>query len=134
MSLFLRVKELAEQRGMTIRALELQCGFGNGTIRKWENQSPSFDKVVRLANELNVSLNYLATGAEESPQTNTTPTLSPGEQAIYEQVHPLSEPEKFKLAGALPFIRLLQEAPMSVPEAAREHTAVGLFVGSTSRD
>lgn len=134
MSLLDRVKEIARSQGKSMRQIELGCGFSNGALTKWGTQSPSIDKVLSVADYLNVSLQYLVTGTEPSPSTISAPTLSPGEQAIYEQVHPLSEPEKFKLAGALPFIRLLQEAPMSVPEAAREHAAVGLFVGSTSRD
>lgn len=65
MSLVERIKKLAIGQHLTIAALERDCGFGNGTIRKWDLQSPAVDRVLKVANRLGVSLDYLVTGNSE---------------------------------------------------------------------
>lgn len=42
--------------------LEEIAGFGNGTIRRWDNSPPSADKLLKIANLLNTSCEYLLTG------------------------------------------------------------------------
>ena len=48
----------------TIAELEREVGFGNGTIRRWEDSSPSIDKVQKLAEYFNVSIDFLLTGKD----------------------------------------------------------------------
>ena len=62
-----RVKYAASQRGYTIAALEQKLGFGNHTIYKWNKNSPSVEKVLAVANFLDISLTWLVTGEYESP-------------------------------------------------------------------
>lgn len=50
----------------TIAALERELGLSNGIIKKWRAQSPSCDKVVKIANHLNVSTDYLILGKTAS--------------------------------------------------------------------
>lgn len=64
MTLFERVMQKCDEEGLTIKALERKAGFSNATIRKWETQKPSYDKVVKVADCLNVTLNWLITGKE----------------------------------------------------------------------
>lgn len=44
---------------MTIKALEEICNLGNGTIRRWDKNSPSLDKVKRVASFFGVTLDEL---------------------------------------------------------------------------
>lgn len=73
MSLVNRIRLLAKQQGLSISALEKLCGFGNGTIRKWDEQSPSVDRIIKVANQLNLSLDKLLTDelsiVEDMPET-----------------------------------------------------------------
>lgn len=58
--LYQRIKELCSQAGITISKLESELGFGNSSIKKWkEATSPSVDKIVKVANYFEVSVDYL---------------------------------------------------------------------------
>ena len=60
MSIYDRIKKLCQERGITVAELERELGFSNSTIRKWgNNTSPSIDKVIKVANYFNVSVDYL---------------------------------------------------------------------------
>lgn len=77
MTLFTRLKRKCEETGTNFKKIEQELGFGNGTLRKWEHQNPSYDKVIAVAKSLNVSFAWLATGKEEAE-------LSPEEQLLIE--------------------------------------------------
>ncbi len=75
MTLVERIKIKCEENNLTIRKLEQLSGLSNATIRKWETQTPSYDKVVAVAKTLHVSLNWLIFGKESEE-------LSPDEQQL----------------------------------------------------
>ena len=54
-----RIKELANQRKVSVAELERALGFGNGSISKWNKQSPSTEKLKQVADYFQVSLDYL---------------------------------------------------------------------------
>lgn len=64
MPLLERIKSKCIENNTNFKQLEEELGFGNGTIRKWETQKPSYDKVVAVANKLNISLDWLILGKE----------------------------------------------------------------------
>lgn len=53
------IKELATQRKISIAELERTLGFGNGSISKWNKQSPSTEKLKKVADYFDVSTDYL---------------------------------------------------------------------------
>lgn len=59
LSLVEKIKSLCEETGITFAALERKLDFGNGTIRKWDNATPSGDKLAKVADYFNVSVDYL---------------------------------------------------------------------------
>ena len=59
MSLVERIRSIAELRELTLAKIERDLGLGNGTIRKWDNNAPSVDKVQKVGEYLNVSIDYL---------------------------------------------------------------------------
>lgn len=59
MTLVEKVKYLCETHELTFAALERRLDFGNGTIRKWDNATPSGDKLAKVADFFNVSVDYL---------------------------------------------------------------------------
>lgn len=131
MDLLERIKEIASKQGISMRQIEIGCGFSNGSLSKWSSQSPSVDKVLSVANYLNISIQYLVTGEAEK---KLAIDLTPAEKTVYEQLQTMSETEKYKLAGALPFIKMMQDPRYLVPPSEREHFAVSLFTDSTSRE
>lgn len=54
-----RVKELANDRNMTIAELERKLDFGQGSISKWNKQSPSSERLQKAADYFDVSTDYL---------------------------------------------------------------------------
>lgn len=54
-----RIKKLCNEQKITIAELERRIQLSNGQIRKWANQTPGVDKVQKVADYFNVSLDYL---------------------------------------------------------------------------
>lgn len=65
MSIYQRIKDLANEKKISIRELEKQLGFSNGAVNKWEIKAPS-DKLEAVADYFNVSTDYLL-GRTKSP-------------------------------------------------------------------
>lgn len=53
------IRTEADKQKIPIARLERDLGFNHGTIRRWENSEPSIEKVVRVADYLNVSVDQL---------------------------------------------------------------------------
>lgn len=70
MDLYDKIKELASEHGFSIRSLEEKLGFGNGTIRRWQTQTPGIDKIQKVADYFNVSIDYLL-GRNQTPKNAT---------------------------------------------------------------
>ena len=62
MNMYEIIKELCNQKGITVAELERKANLGNGTIRRWGVAYPSLDKAMTVANILNVEIEYLYTG------------------------------------------------------------------------
>lgn len=56
MTVFKKVKDLCRVNMTSVGALEKVLEFGHGTIRKWDVQSPTIDKLQKVAAYFNVSL------------------------------------------------------------------------------
>lgn len=77
MSLVERIKMKCQENAISIKALERETGLANGSIRRWDSQKPSYDKIILVANKLQTSFYWLITG-------NETPKLNPDEQKLIE--------------------------------------------------
>lgn len=97
MSIFDRVHSLIKERGLTVKQLERECDLANATIRRWETQTPNIESVRRVAQRLNVPIDYLVNGG--SLNANASGSL------ICDGV-PLSQME----ADMIAMFRLLPEA------------------------
>ena len=55
-----RIELLCREKEITsVSALEKELGFGSGTIRKWETQTPKVDSLQQVADRLGCSVDYL---------------------------------------------------------------------------
>ena len=89
-----RIKNLCSNNKTSIKSLERELGFGNGTIRRWNENTPSIERIVAVANYFNVPVAYL-TGDVDDPSDRSkthcmelvsskkeTPTLQPESERI----------------------------------------------------
>lgn len=51
-----KIKELAKSKKIPIYKIEEECGFAQGSISRWNEINPAFDKVVKVANYLEVPI------------------------------------------------------------------------------
>lgn len=65
-----RLEIEAKKKGLTFNRIERELGLGNGTIKRWNDQSPRLDKLTAVARFVGVSLDYLVFG---ELQTENTP-------------------------------------------------------------
>lgn len=54
-----KIKERAAVKGLTIRKLEITAKLSNGAIARWNEKSPSIDKVFRVAKVLGCTVDEL---------------------------------------------------------------------------
>ena len=54
------IVKIAKEKGLTIQTIEKSCDLSNGIISKWkENNNPKIDKLLRVANFLDVTVEQL---------------------------------------------------------------------------
>lgn len=53
------IKSICKARGMSIRVLEQEAGIAANTITRWDENKPSYDKVMRVADVLGVTMDEL---------------------------------------------------------------------------
>lgn len=65
-----RIEKRIKEKGTNFKRVEQELRLGNGTIKRWSTQSPRLDKLVPVAEYLQVSLDYLVFGSSVS-ETST---------------------------------------------------------------
>ena len=85
-----RIKEKGQLSNMTIASIERAAGISNGTLAKRNESSPTVDKLSKVANILNVSLEYLISGK------NKESMLSHSEEEWLSLFHQMSERDRIE--------------------------------------
>lgn len=62
-----RIKVLAKEQGVSINKMEKDLEFGSSTISKWSKSIPSVDKLKKVADYLDVTIDELL--RDEEPAT-----------------------------------------------------------------
>lgn len=65
-----RIKNLCNTENITIKELERIIQISNGSIRHWNEKTPSVERVLLVADYFNVSLDWLVTGKESGNLTS----------------------------------------------------------------
>ena len=68
MSLYENVKSIAKSKGYSINQLEKELGFARSYISKFQKITPSMDKVQKIADFLEVSVDQLINGEKNEKQ------------------------------------------------------------------
>lgn len=93
-----RIKLLAEPLNMTFASIERDIGIGRGTIRKWDTNCPAADKLLKVANLLNTTMDYLMTG---QTNTNTSPISFPKDAEWLSLIHRLPEKKQIEFKSKM---------------------------------
>lgn len=89
-----KIRRLCKAQGKSLFSLEKECGLGNGTINKWDRNSPSVDKVKAVADALGVPVAYLIGEQEKKPIPEDGDGLCETERQIMECVSQMSAREQ----------------------------------------
>lgn len=57
--IYLNIKKLCAEKGISIARLEREVGLGNATVRGWENSVPHVDRVKMVADYFGVTVDDL---------------------------------------------------------------------------
>jgi len=76
MTLTERIKLVCTPLNHTFASIERELKFGQGTIRKWDNSIPSADKLLKVAQLLNTSTDWLLTGKPLSENISVSGEVS----------------------------------------------------------
>ncbi|MBC2318748.1 helix-turn-helix domain-containing protein [Listeria booriae] len=77
------VKELANNKKMTIAEVERKLKIANGTIGKWDKQNPSVLALQKVADFFGVSVDYLLGRSEAMPNKENSYSKATREIAAY---------------------------------------------------
>lgn len=70
--LYLKIKELADKKGVSLAQIERDLNFSNGIISSWKNGRASQDKLAAIADYFNVSTDYLLGRPEKKTDTTNS--------------------------------------------------------------
>ena len=59
MSLVENIQELCKSKGISLSNLQKELGFGNAAIYRWDTNSPSVEKLQKVADYFNVTIDSL---------------------------------------------------------------------------
>ena len=92
MSIVDQIGEIIQKQGLTFKSVERACGLGNGTIKRWEYQSPRLDGLLKVSNYLHVALDTLVNGKDGVPAAE--PWNTPLESELIRMFHYINDRDK----------------------------------------
>jgi repressor LexA len=92
-----KIKELRQERGLTLEQVAKVVGVGKSTVRKWETgmiANMKRDKIASLAKALGTTPAYLMGWKEKSPSEEKPKDLSEGEKMLLELFRKVPEDQQ----------------------------------------
>ena len=94
------IQKLCDNNGETFKSLENKFGFGNSTIKRWENAKklPPYERVKMIADYFHVSVYELSDGLFDEPNEDNkkTATIGDGHSAPIESKTTVNSREELK--------------------------------------
>ena len=81
MTVFDRIKELADKQGISVSKVAIDLGFSENLFYQWKKSSPKSDRLQKVADYFNVSVDYLL-GRTDVPEPITKLDKGPGSDLI----------------------------------------------------
>ena len=106
-SLFEKIKELCQKRGISINSLEETLGYSRNTIYSMKSKKPNAERLQEIADYFNVSTDYLL-GRTDNPRIASDASIIDtdpiGEQTLVmfrKETEDMSDDEKERFNKAL---------------------------------
>ena len=112
MSFYERLEDLRKSKDLSQKELETELGFSNGSISKWKKSTPTHDRMQKIANYFNVSVDYLVTGKEPEftiEMADTDVALTNMEKRLKEYALKLADLPKDKQEQIMNLIDMLEK-------------------------
>lgn len=102
-----KIKELADNRGISLMKLEEDLGYSRNTLYKLKSQKPNAERISEIADYFNVSTDYLLGRTDNPAITGDTVTTPDGrvvdlsnlrERVVLFDGKPLSDDDVDKIA------------------------------------
>lgn len=114
MSLVLNIQRLCDTKEMTITKLEKELGFGRSSIYKWDKNSPSIDKVQKVADFFNVSIDHLL-GRDHLQDIEISKRIADDLYPIlFDKLKEMDLPQELKDAAVTKFSTLSEERKLAL--------------------
>lgn len=106
MTVFDRIKELSDKRGISLQKAAVEMGFSENLFYQWKNSQPKADRLERVADYFGVSTDYLLgrTDTPDTTQQGKKPRLTVEEamaSVMSRDGKPLSEHDQEILVGII---------------------------------
>lgn len=99
--IFTRIKELCDERHISINKLETELGMSQYSIGRWKNStSPTIDKISKIADYFHVSIDYLV-GATDVRSTVDDILGDPDYITLQRARERMSDRDKNRMMGIL---------------------------------
>lgn len=72
MTVFDRIKQLADKKGVSVSRVATDLGFSENLFYQWKKASPKSDRLEKVADYFGVSLDYLM-GRTDNPVSSNSP-------------------------------------------------------------
>ncbi len=110
MDILQNITEAAKNKGLTLTEIERACGFSKSSMRKWSENIPSIEKILKVADCLDVSVDSLL----RAEKTFAVEQLRADEQRLLGYYSKLSDIDKGVIIG-----RAEQLAELEAAQAAK---------------
>lgn len=115
MGFYDQIQMLCKEQHVSVRELERSCEFAQGTLKRWNSVVPGVDKLIRVADQLQVSLDELC-GRENPSDVDIMPivesymkdynTMSEEENMLLMSFRTLSDSDKLAVMSLILKMRL----------------------------
>lgn len=95
MNVYGRIKELCDQKGIAVTALEKELGFGRGSIGKLKTRNTTAGRLKQIADYFGVPVEYFMNGEEQHEQ------IDPDFIFLKESFSKLSQDDKNEILGLI---------------------------------
>lgn len=102
--LYTRIRELANDRNLSLAEIERRLKLSNGIISTWKNSKPSQDKIELIADFFNVSVDYLLGRTDNKNLLDDSKKQKPEIQSLARKMDDFSQSDLEAVEDFLDFI------------------------------
>lgn len=117
-----RILDLCDKKNISERTTLIELGFSTSFFSEWKKgkiKSPSFDKIVKIADYFNVSIDYLVYGTEK--YNDSCNNLTNEEIELLELYRKFDTKDKYKILGMLEMKSMLENENKKVTSSTSEN-------------